>query len=99
METVAVTASAGTVKLGGSGKVKWRYRPPTVVAGHDAAPGQRDTGPIISIERACELQGLPDNFTADMPFTVQGKRQVLGNGVPLPMGRAIARAVRKAIAP
>jgi site-specific DNA-cytosine methylase len=28
---------------------------------------------------------------------VNGKYQVIGNGVPLPMGRAIARAVKAAI--
>lgn len=39
------------------------------------------------------LQGLPDGFLSDAPFTVQGKREVIGNGVPLPMGRAIAQAV------
>lgn len=99
LEFLAVTASAGTVKLGGSGKVKRRYRPPTVIAGHGVAPGQRDTERAMSLERACELQGLPVNFTADMPFTTHGKRRIVGNGVPLPMGRAIAKAVRKALLP
>ena len=43
-------------------------------------------------------QGLPETLLDDAPFTVAGKCEVIGNGVPLPMGRAIARAVRKAIA-
>ncbi|GAF72563.1 unnamed protein product, partial [marine sediment metagenome] len=38
----------------------------------------------------------PDFFD-ETPFTVHGKRRVLGNGVPLPMGRAIARAVAKVV--
>jgi len=43
------------------------------------------------------LQGLPADFS--LPgFTVRGQQEALGNGVPLPMGRAIARAVKKAIA-
>lgn len=42
-------------------------------------------------------QGLPPDFLADAPFTVKGKHQVVGNGVPLPMGKAIAKAVRKAL--
>lgn len=31
------------------------------------------------------------------PLTVEGKYTVIGNGVPLPMGRAIARAVKAAM--
>lgn len=44
-------------------------------------------------------QGLPADFLADAPFTVAGKIKCVGNGVPLPMGRAIAKAVRKATRP
>lgn len=43
-------------------------------------------------------QGLPADFLADAPFTVAGKCKVVGNGVPLPMGRAIAKAVKAALA-
>lgn len=50
-----------------------------------------------TIERACELQGLPTDFLEHAPFTSGGKFEVVGNGVPIPMGRAIARAVRRAI--
>ena len=42
-------------------------------------------------------QGLPPDFLADAPFTMTGKIKVVGNGVPLPMGRAVARAVKKAL--
>lgn len=42
------------------------------------------------------LQGLPSDFELS-PFTVKGAISAIGNGVPLPMGRAIAKAVRKAI--
>jgi DNA (cytosine-5)-methyltransferase 1 len=41
------------------------------------------------------LQGLPENFLDDAPFTSEGKRRVVGNGVPLPMGKAIAKAIKK----
>ncbi|KKL06519.1 hypothetical protein LCGC14_1152760, partial [marine sediment metagenome] len=34
----------------------------------------------------------------EMPFTMRGKRSVIGNGVPMAMGRAIAQAVRRATA-
>lgn len=39
------------------------------------------------------LQGLPIGF--DLPdFTIKGKKKLVGNGVPLSMGRVIANAVR-----
>ncbi len=53
-------------------------------------------GSPLAIGDACEAMGLPRDFTNEMPFTMQGKRSVIGNGVPLPMGCAIAKAVREA---
>lgn len=44
-------------------------------------------------------QGLPETFLAEAPFTAEGKKRAVGNGVPLPMGRAIAKAVRAAMYP
>ena len=40
------------------------------------------------------LQGLPDDFDIP-PFKVEAKCQGLRNGVPLAMGRAMAKAVRE----
>lgn len=53
-------------------------------------------GSVLPIADACEAMGLPRDFTKDMPFTMQGKRSVIGNGVPMAMGRAVADAVRRA---
>lgn len=50
-------------------------------------------------KRALRLQGLPEDFLSDAPLTMAGKFEVVGNGVPLPMGRAVARAVKKAMYP
>ncbi|MEX2599294.1 MAG: DNA cytosine methyltransferase [Dehalococcoidia bacterium] len=47
-----------------------------------------------SIEEMCRLQGLPEDFLKDAPFTKEGKRSVIGNGVPLFLGRQLAHAVR-----
>lgn len=47
-----------------------------------------------AIAELCRLQGMPEDFLAEAPFTVQGKRRAIANGVPLAMGRAVARAVR-----
>ncbi|KKN74382.1 hypothetical protein LCGC14_0391830, partial [marine sediment metagenome] len=55
-------------------------------------------GSVLPIEDACEAMGLPRDFTKHMPFTMDGKRKAIGNGVPLPMGRAIARAVKRVLA-
>lgn len=43
----------------------------------------------------CELQGLPSDFDL-LPFTKEWKGRVLGNGVPLQMGREIVRCIIKA---
>ena len=43
-----------------------------------------------------ELQGFPRNLLEECPLTESGKRLVVGNGVPMDMGRAIARAVKRA---
>lgn len=88
------------VKVGESGKVKRTYRPPTVLSGHGAVqpePGEHRSPAARTLAQMCRLQGLPEDFLDESPFTVHGKRQVVGNGVPLPMGRAIARAVRRAL--
>lgn len=44
-------------------------------------------------------QGLPEDFLSEAPFTEAGKKKAVGNGVPLPMGRAIAAAVLTALYP
>lgn len=45
-----------------------------------------------SFRELCRLQGLPDSF--ELPgFTVGEAKRAVGNGVPLPMGRAIVRAI------
>lgn len=51
----------------------------------------------FTLKQARELQGLPEDFLAWAPFTKEGSYRVIGNGVPLPMGIAIAKAVKSAI--
>ena len=79
--TVCATAGGRRVSVAivGSGKPKRSKLP------HET------TRPISVM---CELQGLPADFFGDSPFTLDGKRKMIGNGVPLPMGRAVAKAVR-----
>ncbi len=92
------------VKIGGSGRVKRSVVADARTAstgdrvrskgkGGGALPGM---GTVLPIEDACEAMGLPRDFTDHMPFTMAGKRSVIGNGVPMAMGRAVAQAVRRA---
>jgi DNA (cytosine-5)-methyltransferase 1 len=87
----AVTSSSRrvSVKIGGSGKVKRTY----TEDGKRHGPGVGERTPIAEM---CELQGLPTDYLSEAPFSETGKRKMIGNGVPLPMGRAIAQAVRAA---
>lgn len=50
-----------------------------------------------ALQESIRLQELPDGFLEKAPFTLEGKHKVIGNGVPLPMGRAIAKAVCDAL--
>lgn len=60
--------------------------------------GKIQKGPRYTLAEMCELQGLPSNFFGpEVPLTMEGKRSVIGNGVPIPLGRALARAVKQAI--
>jgi DNA (cytosine-5)-methyltransferase 1 len=84
------------IKIGGSGQIKTTWRSQPVTAGHGGG-GNLPKGYVYSLEDACELQGLPRDFTEHMPFRKDAKLKAVANGVPLPMGRAIARAVRRSM--
>lgn len=77
-----------SVAMGGSGKPKRRG-----IGGR--LPKQGTARPLIETLFA---QGLPPLFFGDdPPFKIVAMRQMIGNGVPLPMGRAVASAVRRAV--
>ncbi len=80
------------IALGGSGKPKRHGR-----SGRRSALGQMGYGCRRNLIEHLKLQGLPPGFLEDSPLTVAGKIKAIGNGVPLPMGRAVARAVKLAI--
>lgn len=90
-EHSALAAGGGRpvpVAVGGSGKRKISHKSALKNYGYK-------TGDAFA--NHLRLQGLPPDFLADAPFTVAGKIKVVGNGVPLPMGRAVAKAVRRAL--
>lgn len=83
--------------------------PAVLAAGYDAggkrgrqrrvAARQLGYETLATLEAAKRGQGLPADFLDGAPFTVAGKIKAIGNGVPLAMGRAVAAAVLRAIAP
>lgn len=86
-EYAATGGSSRPIAIGGSGKPK-RFRD-----GRRQMPF--NTKSQMAFREVCDKQGLPDDY--DIPsFTVAAKCKAVGNGVPLPMGRAIARAVKEA---
>jgi DNA (cytosine-5)-methyltransferase 1 len=85
-QAVTGQTRAVPVKIGGSGRVKRTY----------TAEGKRhgpDNGPREKVGRMLELQGFPRTLLDDCPMTEAGKRMAVGNGVPMAMGRALARAI------
>lgn len=93
-----VSALAGAsdrtpVMLGGSGKVKKTYGNSGKRSVLGSSSGEN------SYAEKLRQQGLPPDFLSDAPFTTAGKSHAVGNGVPLPMGRAIAKAVKRAMYP
>lgn len=71
-----------------------------VTSAHAGARRVRAKGDIARypIEEALRLQGLPSDFFGKAcPLTAQGKLKVVAQGVPLPLGRAVARAVKAAL--
>ena len=80
----AVSADSRTIpfQIGGSGKIKSSV-------GID--PPKRTLGEML------ELQGLPPDFLDEAPYTMSAKRKLVGNAVPLPMAKAIAKAVKEAL--
>jgi len=49
-----------------------------------------------SFKTMCEIQGLPPDF--DLPFlSLEGKKQAVANGVPLPMGNYLAQLINSTL--
>jgi DNA (cytosine-5)-methyltransferase 1 len=90
VQAVLSDSRAVPVALGGRRKRK-------ATVSNRSGVDSKGNGERFSIAEAIRLQGLPTDFLKDAPFTITGKRQVIANGVPLQMGRAVAKAVRQAM--
>jgi DNA (cytosine-5)-methyltransferase 1 len=82
----AVTGNSRVLTTGGRIRAKEK--------GAGPLPGQ---GKCTPIEEMCELQGLPRDVFQHSVLGKTGLRQAIGNGVPIAMGRAVARAIREAV--
>jgi DNA (cytosine-5)-methyltransferase 1 len=70
---------------------------PTVIGADSGLLRRDNTRFSPSLSEKCILQGLPgDFFKEPSPFKKSNAHEMVGNGVPLPMGKTIARAVRQA---
>ena len=69
------------------------------VSGHGSVDwkGSRAREEPRTLADMLELQGFPRDLLDSQPFTVAAAKKMVGNGVPLPMGRAVARAVKRAM--
>ncbi len=63
--------------------------------------GSRPRGKLArrSIDEMAIAQGLDPRLFDHSPFSITELRRAIANGVPLPMGRAVARAVKSALEP
>jgi site-specific DNA-cytosine methylase len=109
-QAVAADSRAVPVRHGGSGKVKVTavggHDGHADALGDKAYRESRERGEAgfagggRSLEEMLRLQGLPEDLFeyqgAKSPYTVQAKRKLVGNCVPLPMAEALGKAVMEA---
>lgn len=93
-QAVTHRPDAVPVKIGGSGKVK-----KTAVTGaHQCKERPKGGhGESYGLDEMLRLQGLPGDIFEHSPLTMQGKRKLVGNAVPLGMARQLARAIREVV--
>lgn len=99
--TVVANAVEAHSSPGGDGPARAEYlrtRQAAVTGAHQCSHRPKGgRGERRSLAEMCRLQGLPEDFLELAPFTADAKRKAVANGVPLPMGRAIAKAVVAAL--
>lgn len=80
--------------------IEWKATVTAAHAGERRTHFNKSTGGKIqnyTVAEALDAQGLPSDFFANSPLTRIGQLRALAQGVPLPMGRAVAQAVKDAI--
>lgn len=90
--TFGARVACGPFHIIGSALEATQYRPAVISTGQ-AGKG----GPRASIDSMARDQGIDPGRFENSPFSVTELRRAIANGVPLPMGRAVARAVDDAL--
>jgi DNA (cytosine-5)-methyltransferase 1 len=95
----ALTVDTGHDKLDGAKRIAARRQ--AVLGRHHgsvgAVKGRKGSDVRYTIDEMLDLQGLPRDIFEHSPLTMQGKRKLIGNAVPLPMAEALGRAVAGAV--
>lgn len=86
------TDALGRFHIQGEALESIDYRPAVISSGQAGKGGSR-----ASIEQMARDQGLDPRRFDNSPFTTTELRRAIANGVPLPMGRAVAKAVKRAL--
>jgi DNA (cytosine-5)-methyltransferase 1 len=107
-QAVASDSHAVPVAIVGSGRRKvmavsdggmgQRAKTAPVTGRHEGAVGAPDkdySPPRRTLAEMLRLQGLPEDWIGHQPWTMTAMRKAIGNGVAVPTGRALARAIRK----
>ena len=89
LPSVTCDARVTPVAIGGSGKRKGQRGQQGGIAPHEGAH--------LMLGEMLRRQGFAPGLLDGAPFTLTGKRAAVGNGVPLPMGRTVAQAVKAAM--
>ena len=103
LRVTAVGGHDGTADaIDGYRKARARHaaKSPPVTGRHEGRVGSAEmdySPPRRSLEEMLRLQGLPPGWIGHQPWTVQAMRKMIGNGVSVPTGRALAKAIRCAI--
>lgn len=90
------------VQLAALDSITWKAAVTSAHGGERRSHVSSKTGGRIqryTVEEALKEQGLPADFFAHSPFRRDRQLKAIANGVPLAMGRAIAKAVRVAMYP
>lgn len=84
--------------LASGGDYPGRYREVTLKCGRRRRYPMHTRASNRTVREGLALQGLDaEFFGGETPFSVEGQQRLIGNGVPLMMGRAVAAAVTAAV--
>jgi DNA (cytosine-5)-methyltransferase 1 len=91
--TFGARVAVDAFHIDGEALLPGNYKPAVISSGQAGKGGHR-----ASIADMARDQGLDAGRFVNSPFTTTELRRAIANGVPIPMGRAVARAVNRSLA-